>query len=120
MYHLGGPEHGASRDDSEWLRIGDEYPVLAMLAHAAPEHPYRTSVLVQDAAGSASWFPNDFFVTTSTRVPSNWIAEIDQDGALHIAPERWLEPGFWEARYDNQTDAIAVYRAELEVILSEL
>jgi len=61
------------------------------------------------------------FVTVSTRIPSNWVAQLWEGGSLHLAPAAWLKPGFWEDYFDHQRDGLAAdtYRAEAEVILRE-
>lgn len=68
-----------------------------------------------------TWWPMEMFESVSTRIPSNWIAQLRQDGSLHLAPESWLQPGFWEDFFDNQRegDAADTFRRELEVIRRE-
>jgi hypothetical protein len=61
------------------------------------------------------------FVTTSSKIPSNWVVQLRSDGALEIGPEAWLTPGFWEEYLDHQRAGPAAdsYGRELEVILRE-
>jgi hypothetical protein len=90
-----------------------------------PNDPIDPSVQIIGDDGDPTWWPSIMFTTVSPRVPSNWTAVVDAEGALHIAPAAWLERGFWEAWYDEyygqrpRGDALETYERELEIILRE-
>lgn len=114
-----------NRETSEHpgVSVGREYVVAFIMAF-----PGRTPELgiLDDRDGGMSRWPVEMFATTSMRVPSNWVAEIDTDGALTIAPRAWLRPQFWhdlhgdqDASHEVQLEAARELREELEVITRE-
>jgi hypothetical protein len=59
------------------------------------------------------------FRTTSTRIPTVWVACVGDDGGVNFEPSRWREPGFWDRYFDRDHNAEAVFQEELAKILSE-
>ncbi len=102
------------------IRLGAEYPVLSLLVEsdAAALLPRLIQVLTSNGP---SWWPMEMFVSVSSTVPSNWTAELRADGSLHLAPEPWLRPGFWEEYFDSPSAGAAAqaFRREAELIVRE-
>ena len=112
------------------ISVGDEYIVSFITAQPAlaraPAHPRVFLALVRDELHfSHGMWPYEMFRTTSTRIPSSWVAAIDEDGHLALAPAAFLQPFFWErvqgdmGTREERLAAIADYKRELEVIFAE-
>jgi hypothetical protein len=104
-------------DGSTRLTSGETYLVLAMLLATDPG---GMQALVLDNTRSPTWFDTTLFSTSTELIPPSWVARIDEDGAVHIAPAAWLESGFWEAFYDGPDElrlrARQIFRVELAKI----
>jgi hypothetical protein len=62
------------------------------------------------------------FETVSTTLPSNWVVHLRPDGSLHLAPEAWLQRGFFEGYVDGERNGPAareILERELAIILDE-
>ncbi|GAA0648952.1 hypothetical protein GCM10010174_85530 [Kutzneria viridogrisea] len=107
---------GVALEDSPWIRIGAEYVVISLMMDSN-----RRAMLqvVDEARPDPGWFDAEMFETTSTRIPPNWSARVRGTGVIEFAPARWLDDGFWERFYDDERVAVAVFREDLEVILSD-
>ena len=112
------------------VAVGEEYIVSFITVE--PRRPSRHASpnvffsLVRDERHfSHGMWPYEMFSTTSKRIPSNWVAAIDEDGNLAIAPAAFLRPLFWErvqgdsGTREERLEAIADYKRELEVIFAE-
>ncbi len=99
------------------VTAGREYLVLAMLL--LPESS-GLWCLIRDDQSRLTWCPTASFVTVSERIPPTWVGRIDaDDGTLHLAPARWLEPGFWESYHSDgvkSREARRVFNEELAKI----
>jgi hypothetical protein len=101
------------------LKIGDEFVVLSALIDGGP-----STVLLQllHSHGERSWYPAAMFEAVSTRVPRNWVVRLLPDGSLHLAPEAWLRPGFFEGVVDGERNGPAarkILETEQAIILGE-
>ncbi|WP_405805460.1 hypothetical protein [Streptomyces sp. NBC_01187] len=91
------------------VRIGEEYPVLEVLADRAvvlfrlPDRPGSTDPIDTPGLWDAAMFE-----VVSDRMPSCWVAELDE-GRLTLAPREWQRPGFWEDYFDHVPTAVAEY-----------
>lgn len=81
-------------------------------------------MLLDDATARPGWHSADKFDLVSTDVPSNWrirVGAAGKPGAIDIAPEPWLEPGFLEDYWSDEPDrarlAEETFLRELDVIL---
>jgi hypothetical protein len=43
-------------------------------------------------------------------VPRNWVASIGPTGVFTLGPSEWLAPGYWEAFFDGDADAVAAFQ----------
>jgi hypothetical protein len=114
-----GPERGEPLDEHPHLTVGDEFPVLAMLVDPRAPDPWKQAIQVFDGPGTPTWWPTAMFHTISSDIPSNWTIQLWEDGSLHLAPEDWLRPGFWEECFDGNPEAVTAFKREREVILRE-
>jgi hypothetical protein len=87
-----------------------EYQVLSI--SAAPNGPIRFQVMTDDRHTPA-WFDSAMFTTIDSSLPPNWVVRVGESGALDLAPARWLMPGFWEAFFDRNPEAGAVFDEEM-------
>ena len=108
-------------ESSPHIAVGEEFTVLSILVEERSDPGGHTWLLIYDRKNSPTWWPAQMFVTVSTRISSNWVAQLWPDGSFHLAPQAWLKPGFWEDYFDHQRHGPAAdtYRAEAEVILRE-
>lgn len=101
------------------LTIGKEYLIIEMIIYPGDEVIYR---LICDDLTTPALFDSKQFIIISNKIPSNWkINQRFADGcnAITLAPEPWLELGFWGDYFDSNPEAIAVYEKEKEIIYAE-
>lgn len=90
----------------QWLRDGTEYEVLELTAYPGRRVDLR---LASEQGGVPALFDSALFATTDDAIPSDWAARVIDDGVVKVGPREWLEPGFWEAYFDDEPDAVAAY-----------
>jgi hypothetical protein len=101
------------------LRVGEEFVVLSVLIDRSL---WNVGLQLLDRDGGRSWYPAAMFETVSTAIPSNWVVQLWPDGSVHLAPEAWLQPGFFEGYVNGERNGRAareILERELAVILSE-
>lgn len=111
------PEHDA-------ITIGKDYVVIFICVD--PDSGAEFAIL-DDRPDSRSQRPARMFETVDDRMPSNWVAQYDEDGFLNIAPRSWLVPGFWGAEYlesgykspEERLQSGRDFKRELEIIVRE-
>jgi hypothetical protein len=124
------PAFSEALEEHPNISVGEEFVVSFMtvrpILRRAPASPRVFLALARDEVHfSRGMWPYEMFRTTSTRIPSNWVAAIDEDGYLAIAPVAFLRPWFWErvqgdmGTREERLEAIADYKRELEVIFAE-
>ncbi len=86
--------------------VGKEYEVLEVSAR--PNGPVYLRI-ASEQAGTPALFDTALFVTTDGRLAANWVARVDEGGAVRFGPAEWLERGFWEAYFDDDPAAVAAY-----------
>jgi hypothetical protein len=62
------------------------------------------------------------FETVSTTVPSNWVVQLWPNGSLYLAPEAWLQLGFFEGYVDGERNGPAaqeILERESAIILDQ-
>jgi hypothetical protein len=110
------PTTGQPLERSPLLTVGAEYLVLAVVAEPGGRVVLR---LIDDQGRSPSVWDARLFSTTSARIPAAWDIRVDDRGVLTLAPAAWQRPGFWEAYFDGDPDAVADFEAGLAAITSE-
>jgi hypothetical protein len=119
LFDAFGPKYGEPIEPHPGVAIGDEFVVLSILVN---DNIWRVMLQLLRADGERSWFPAAMFETTSSAIPSNWVAQIWADGSLHLSPEAWLQRGFYEGYIDGERNgrrAREIYETELATILAE-
>ncbi|HEX9695412.1 MAG TPA: hypothetical protein VGB64_03755 [Actinomycetota bacterium] len=110
------PATRQERENAPWLQLDHEYPVLAI--DVLPDK--RVLFRIESADdGTPALFDAEMFVTTSTEIPGNWRARVEEGGSLQLAPEPWLRLGFWDDFFDRKPEALETYERERAVILRD-
>jgi hypothetical protein len=106
---------GVELESSPWVTVGREYPVLGVLAVWGKRIKLH---LLTDDGENIGWFESHCFEVTDSTFPSNWIAQIRDNGTFRLAPASWLVDGFWERYYDDFDPAATdTVKREIAVIL---
>ena len=124
---IAGESRGNEVDSypGDWIRKGDEYLVLQVRVDASPPRGIMpTSFLIFKELQGPVWAPAALFSVVSAALPSNWSAEIDEDGELKLGPQPWLERDFWteyhgEHGAERTAEARAQFERELAVIVTD-
>ena len=92
--------------DDTWLRAGVTYDVLEV--RAEPGRPVQLRVAAEQS-GTPALFDSARFDTVDGMIPSHWRARLSPGGTLTLGPEEWSAPGFWEAYFDDDPEAVVAY-----------
>ena len=106
---------GEPQEKSPWLTIGKIYVVLAVELSLTGRWMFR---VVSDGANGVALFPLDSFEIVTANLPPNWIISWKSNGFFQIAPETWMEAGFWERFYDRDEQAATLFERERKLIES--
>ncbi|WP_433412954.1 hypothetical protein ACQP1V_27340 [Microtetraspora malaysiensis] len=82
---------------------------------ASPDGPVRFQ-LVGDSDDRPGLFDSVMFVTTSKRIPPNWVVTVDGSGIVELAPSRWLSIGFWDGYFDDLPVEVEIFEEERRII----
>lgn len=104
---------GEEKNVRAWLSLQDEHVVLEVSA-SLKDSMTHYRLLAKDGKTPAL-FPANLFVVTSIDVPSNWSIVLTE-AHLNILPSRWSRPGFWEAYFDGDQQALMEFREELRTL----
>lgn len=108
------PPHALRGGDA--LREGRDYVVLEVFSRPEQSSLFR----VESIAGeSSALFDSRLFTVSDSKIPSSWRIFDLGNGSFCLCPAPWDEMGFWEAYYDSEPWAVAVYEREKERILRE-
>jgi hypothetical protein len=119
LFKSSNPGYGEPVEEHPRLAIGDEYVVLSVLVC---DWLWIVGLQLSDRDNGSSWYPAGMFVTVSTATPSNWVRQLDPDGSLHLPPEAWLQPGFYEGYVNGERNGAAareIFERERAVIIEE-
>ena len=84
------------------VRVGREYHVLAI--HARGDSAVVDFMIVDDT-GDQRLASSLMFSVVSDRIPSCWRVRLREEGGVTLAPEEWLEKGFWDKYYHDDFEA---------------
>ncbi len=101
----------AKPDVVGWLRPNKDYVVLSI------EHLPRkvVSYRIVGRQGIPALFEASLFKITDPRVEEDWVVCYDEEeNDLRLVPADWSSPGFWEAFFDGDPDAVARYQEVLQ------
>ena len=119
LFKLSNPGYGEPIDDHPRLRVGEEFVVLSVLVDRSL---WGVGLQLLDRDGDRSWSPAGMFETVSTTVPSNWVVQLWPNGSLYLAPEAWLQLGFFEGYVDGERNGPAaqeILERESAIILDQ-
>ena len=101
-------------DERPWLTPGEEYVVLTVEVFLhRPRIEYR---LHPFHGGGPALFSAAQFEVISNEIPPSWRIRVEAD-RLTLAPEAWMQSGFWEDFFDGDLAAERVFRDECDKIL---
>lgn len=99
------------------LREGEEYVVLEVsIPHEGI--PYFRVEFTEGGMKECALFDSRAFVVTSPHLPPTWRYFQSEIGSISLRPESWNQLGFWESYYDHDPQAVEVYEAEKQEIMS--
>jgi hypothetical protein len=55
---------------------------------------------------------SEFFELVDASIPASWVALMGPAGGFSLEAKAWARPGFWEAFYDRDPEAMDLYEAE--------
>lgn len=98
-----------------WLEPNESLTVLAISAVATEGAKYLIWSRKQNSAALFSGF--DFEIVDASLSP-RWVAGLDANGFIYLAPRDWQTIGFWERYYDGEAGAAQIFEREMKAILS--
>lgn len=101
--------------ESASVTLHSEYVVLSIVAD--PDGSLQFQIMTDDRHTPA-WFDSVMFLTTDAGIPPNWTVRVGGGGVLDLAPAKWLIPGFWEAYFDDDPEAVQVFDYESNIIFA--
>ncbi|MER7553339.1 hypothetical protein ABTX86_25585 [Streptomyces anulatus] len=93
------------------LMEGREYPVLEVSAPFKRPLTFRVE-FIEAGLRQSGLFDSRIFTVTSNSLPPNWKYFQFESGSFSLCPEPWNASGFWEAYYEGDPHALAVYEKE--------
>ncbi|MEW2401584.1 hypothetical protein [Streptomyces sp. NPDC046862] len=63
-------------------------------------------------------FDSRAFTVTSSTLPPSWHYFQFDTGSFALRPDSWGREGFWEAYYEHEREALALYELEKQKITS--
>lgn len=107
---------GETLESSSWLTIGKEYHVLSV--NMEDSLPIKFQLISDDEETPAYHDANQFEIVTNA-IPEGWIVDFVSKSHFRLSPKAWAQPGFWEAYFDGELEAIELFNAEKNIILSK-
>ena len=101
--------------ESSWITIGKEYIVLGLTIRLN-EITYLIATDQDEMPASQNAIQ---FEIISGKIPSNWKIIPGEFAFLFILPSAWCEPGIMEAFYDQDPEALKIYKREAMIIYQE-
>ncbi len=98
---------------SAWAKIGAVYHVLSIWIEPSQR---RLRLVGEDP--TPTLFEPEMFEVVSPIIPSTWVITFPKPGCLSFAPEEWSQPGFWEAFYDREPEAVACFEEQRRKIVA--
>ncbi len=97
-----------------WVTIGKLYHVLEVVQD---QNRWLFRLIGDKPENGPALFRFEQFEIVTSKIPPSWIVAWGKDGSLHLRPESWNEPGFWERYYDKDTDAMRIFEEERRKIM---
>ena len=107
---------GAQIERSTWLTVGAVYHVLEIVVSEVGTIKFRL-------LGDDKWTPalhlSTQFELVSGLIPACWAVQFGLDGSLKLAPNMWMDRGFWERYFDGSTRERQIFEDTYKAILTE-
>lgn len=103
-------------ENSSWLSIGREYHVLSV--NMDDGSPLKFQLIGDDGQSPAYHDANQFEVVCN-EIPEDWIIDFVSKSYLRLFPKAWSEPGFWEAYFDGEPEAVNLFNKVKDNILKK-
>ena len=101
---------------SPYLTINKEYIVFEILISFEKRILYRIAC---DNDGAPALFNAAQFDITSNSIPSTWKIYSLPNGGLILRLEPWAKENFWDEVFDQNRQALEIYKQEASKILNE-
>lgn len=101
---------------NSWLTIGKKYHVLSIFVADGEVPKYR---LIGDDGVTPALHTSSQFDVVSDTLPSVWKAHSVPFKFFELAPGSWTAPGFWEAYFDGDPEAEAIFRESCRKLVEE-
>lgn len=99
-----------------WLEPDKTVPVLAVNITATEGAKY---LIWSNAQQSVALFPASEFEIVDDKLSRRWVASLDANGFIYLAPRGWHVHGFWEDYYGGVPSAERVFEDEMRELLIE-
>lgn len=99
------PERSADGGGGDALTDGRVYEVQEVGADPGGHNWLR----IEGDDGTPALFDSRCFVLVNSHLPPSWQVELLDSGSVTIGPPQFLRQGFWEAFFDRDPSAEAVY-----------
>lgn len=101
---------------SSWLTVGKVYHVLSV--HMQHGRPLQFQLMSDEDQTPAYHHADQFDIVTRV-IPEGWIIDFESESYFELVPKAWSKPGFLEAYFDGDPEAISIYKSECEKIMSQ-
>jgi hypothetical protein len=91
----------------EWFEPGDVAVVLMLTVSGSAGSEYLLWSKNQQSIGMFS--PSEFEIVDGS-LPGIWMASLDHNGNVALAPQEWLNAGFWERYHEEDADAMNSFK----------
>jgi hypothetical protein len=98
------------------LTVGNEYTVLGIHGGEPGSIRYR---LMGDDQHTPAIHNAEQFDIVSSEISSGWVFQIYPSLAWSLGPAAWAKKGFWEAYFDGDNEAKAIFDEELLAISAQ-
>ena len=95
------------------LTVGKAYMVIELVVE---RHLWVELRLMGDDQFGPELHAADQPEIVDPSIPSVWATHLGELGYLHIAPEKWLRPGFWEDYFNAVPEAVADFEEQRALI----
>ncbi|GGY08498.1 hypothetical protein GCM10007160_39800 [Litchfieldella qijiaojingensis] len=99
-----------------WLETGKVFTVLAV---SSVETEGSRFLIWSEKQESLALFPASDFEIKDAKLSRRWVASLDSNDFICLAPEKWQVDGFWEKYYDGDTVAEKIVEEEIRQMHSE-
>jgi len=104
---------GLPTNRSAWVKIGGIYHVLSVWLEYG-----QTRLRMIGEEPTPALFELEMFEVVSSTIPITWVIVSPTAGCLSLAPSAWNSPGFWEAFFDRDPEAVSCFEEERKKIVA--